>query len=245
MSQEDSSATIGTEPDTSGGTEVSKPAEGSAQGSQSGDSAQAKPKSIKAEDHERAISDMHRFKDRSRQLESELQQMRSQLDEVERSRLREKEDYKSLYERSEAERQELFKKHQGLQDSITLNAKYAAVKTAAVKAGLRSEAEDDLSLLDFDGVTVETTSEGRVITHGQDLYVESIKKKKPHWFKPDKAPSVNSGGGPRSSVDLGEITGPKLYELEQKAKRSGRADDKEAYLKARNAFFGKRNLSVV
>jgi len=103
------------------------------------------------EDHKRALDDMHKFK-------REREELKARMGSIESERLREKEDFKGLAERYENEAKEYKEKYEGLNTSLQQNAKFNEVRAAALKAGLRGEAESDLELLGLDTVEVELTS---------------------------------------------------------------------------------------
>ena len=176
---------------------------------QQSDSGEEKPRVVRFEDHKRAIDDLHKYK-------SEAQTLREQLEERESERLREKEDFKALAEREKKLREETedkLRKHSSFYQNET---KRNAIRAAALKAGIRSEAESDLELIPLDGIEVEITSTGRFLVHGADSFVEDLKRKRPHWFRSSQIPTVNSGGASSSLSPDAELTPKALYELERK-----------------------------
>ena len=166
-------------------------------------------KTVSWDNHQRAINDMHRFKKEKRDLETKLGDLESE-------RLKEKEDYKTLSERHEASSKEWQGKYEGLNSSLQNDRKYSAVRESAIKAGIRSEALDDLGRLELDGVELELTTNGRMLVHGADEYVEGLKKPKAHWFKDKKMPTVNTGGAGVEPTSTEKLTASKLVELERK-----------------------------
>ncbi len=164
--------------------------------------------------------DMLKYKDKM----IEAQESLSKRDD---EALREKQDYKTLYERSQEHANESEKKYTSLKGNVFSNEKHNAVLMAALKSGLRPEAEQDLGLLTLDGVQVEATTEGRFLVHGADEFVRDLKKTKGYWFKDENVPMINSGGTGKKSAELpNEITAEIILELERK-KNLG---DKEAEL---------------
>lgn len=173
-------------------------------------------KAIRPEDHKRAIDDLLKYK-------AEAQDLRKRLDSEEVTRLREKEDFKTLAEREKKRADEVEERLRKRDAFYNNETKLAAVKQAALKAGIRAEAESDLPLLSLEGVTVEVTNQGRFIVHGAEAYIEDLKRQKPHWFKTTKAPTVNSGSTsnstPAGSFDPENLTPEKLLEAEKKLPR--------------------------
>lgn len=146
------------------------------------------PEMVSRDAYEQIKKDLFKFK-------SEARDLRERISEAEKAKLKETENYKAYAETLEKERDEF---RQKLQDftSITLqDKKLSAVREAARKAGIREEALPDVELVDLDGVSVETTSTGRIMVDGADDFVKRLQKTRSHWFKSPTAPKVNGGGG--------------------------------------------------
>jgi len=191
-------------------------------GAQGGDQGQQQStdtrQTVSIDDHQRALSDLHKFK-------NELKTLREQIANKEVETLREKEDYKTLAERYKSELDEAHNKLKTVNNWFESSQAHAAVKQAALRSGLRGEAERDLDLLPLEGVVVETvkTSSGGIRHNvvGADSYVEALKKNRPHWFKDDKAPVFNSGSSHRTDTET-DMTGERLYEIETKHGRKSK-----------------------
>jgi seryl-tRNA synthetase len=159
---------------------------------------------------DKVLEDMHKFK-------NELKQTQGKLSELETERLKGAQDFKTLWEKSKAEKEEVVAERDTLKQAIFHTQKFDAVKTAALQAGILNEALSDLELLKLgDDVVVETTSHGRFLVHGAKEMVESLKKTKPHWFKKPGAPNVNTGGGATSNDTPEELTALYMEELRLK-----------------------------
>lgn len=135
-------------------------------------------------DLDRALADLHKFKSRANDAEAKVKA-------IEESRLAEKEDWKSLAERREAEAKEANEKAQRIQDSYLGEKKHTAVREAALKLGMRPEAIGDLDLFSLDGVVIETTDKGVKVV-GADAFVQSLKNSRPYLFGQGAPISVNS-----------------------------------------------------
>lgn len=114
-------------------------------------------------------------------------------------------DYKTLYETEKTSREAAEGENSRIKESLVMEKKWSAVESAAVKAGIRDDALDDLSRLPLSEVLVETTSTGKINVLGVEQFIAKLKAKKPHWFEtrntrlnPD-TPTVN--GGKRISWD--------------------------------------------
>ena len=135
-------------------------------------------------DLDRALSDLHKFKNKANEVEGKLKSF-------EEKALAEKEDWKSLAERHKAEAEEANQKAARIQDSFLSREKNAAVKEAALKLGMTSIG--DLDLLSLDGVVIETTSTGKINVLGAEAFVQNLKASKPHWFGTAGVTNVNPG----------------------------------------------------
>lgn len=168
---------------------------------------------VRADDHERALKDLHKFKSENRELRDKLKAQETQA-------LREKDDFKALWEKEKAEKDELLTKHQSFKDWVFEDKKIAAVKVEATKHGLRPEAERDLELYlkDEQAVVVEATSTGRFNVLGAEAFVEKLKKTRSFLFRPEGPPVVNTGSNLKPGSGS-EVSGTDLYEIE---KRHGR-----------------------
>lgn len=207
-------------------------------GGAKGEQQQETPKSVSYDDHKRALDDLNKFKGEWKKSQEAINATRAELESLKNQRLAEKEDYKTLAEKYQAELKQKDTELTQFRDGFFTSKKYDAVYASALKAGLRGEAEADLSLLPLDGVEVERTDHGRVMVHGSDSYVERLKRERPHWFKSEEPPRVNSGGGKLPSNE--PLTRDKVYELEKAYRKSGSAKDKEAWQKAAENYLSSR-----
>jgi len=146
------------------------------------------PRTYSQEDYDRKHADMSRFKQERNDLQVKLKNL-------EDDKLKKDENWKTLYEQEKGAKETAETKLTNFQEGYFTDKKISEVRTLAIKAGLRSEAESDLENHPMDGVQVERTDHGRTIVHGADTFVETLKRTKPHWFKTDKFPTINPGGG--------------------------------------------------
>lgn len=169
---------------------------------------------------EHALKDVQKFKKAAQDALTELETLRKQAKEAEDQKLQEKNEFKTLYERTKSENEDLQKQFKSLKGSLVITEKMNAVKSAARKAGIMDTAESDLELLDLDGVEIESTSLGRINVLGAEEYVAELKRKRPHWFGSKSAPKVNSGGA--GTVTAGQtITPDQVVRAEQDGKKKG------------------------
>lgn len=122
-----------------------------------------------------------RLLEESKRNKAKAQELKAKLDEIEKKSLLEKEQFKDLYEKSEA-------KYQGLWKSLVKERVRSSVSEVAAKQGCLSV--DDLlklgksDLLQIDEETLEVS--------GTELFVEEAKKSKPYLFQSTKTPTINA-----------------------------------------------------
>lgn len=180
------------------------------------DNSHVDSRSIDPKDHQRALEDLHKYKKSAKDLSKQISELTAQIESVKTEKLREKEDWKTLAEQEKKRAEEVQAKLAKMSEAYTYTQKYSSIHAAALKAGLRQEAESDLSLIPMDDVEVEVTSEGRFLVHGADAFVEKQKKLRPHWFKSDAPPVINGGGGRGAIGNSGSVSATDLYQLERK-----------------------------
>lgn len=167
----------------------------------------SKAKVVPWDVYERSREDGTKAKNRIRELEAEVDAQKTRG-------LQEKEDFKGLYEREKQARTADKEELANWKKWTVKTQRFNAVQSEAVKAGLLPSAVNDLELLNLEDVQVEVTSGDRFIVTGADTFVEGLKQSKSHWFKEEKAPRVNGGGGglpPKS----GKLTPHDVYQAER------------------------------
>lgn len=180
----------------------------------------ASNKQVNYEDHKRAIDDLHKYKSKWRESSEKIDELTQQLENMKQTSLKEKEDYKSLYEQTVGQLDEERNRNKSLKDSVIYSEKYRAVYPQLKKMGFRDEAQNLLDMLDLKDLEVETTSEGRFLVSGVDQWAETFKAKYPYAFKQALGPTVNSPG---SSLPPKEdkLTPAKLFEIEKECRKKG------------------------
>ena len=134
----------------------------------------AKPEETVSKDGiERALKDVHRFKDEARSLKEKLKT-------VEETQLKEKQQWKELYEQRDKEYKDLLGKEEQLRGSIVNEKKFFALKDEAQRLGLLPEAVADLEYWDLSDVLIEATSSGKVNIVNAKQVAEKIKTMRPH-----------------------------------------------------------------
>lgn len=198
-----------------------------------------KDKVVSWDDHQRALNDLKRFKAEAKQRSQAERELAKRIEDMETSRLQEKEDFKSLAEKRAERIRELEGETESLKSGVFNSKKYDAVYAEAIRAGLRPEAESDLELLSMDSVAVEmtqsTNGNRRFQVSGAKDFVEELKRTRKHWFKNSNIPDVNPGGKAFSG-STGVVTAAEVNRLERVFNKSGKAEDKAAYQSALAEF---------
>lgn len=204
-----------------------------------GNGQERKPKAISWDDHQRAIRDLHKFKDKSRTLENEVQTLKSSFESLRAKALKDQEDYKTLYE-SEAEKAKLKDQEiNKLKTSVIYNERYRAAMPALKEAGLLDSALNLLDHLDLSEIEVEGTSNGRFLTNGVDSFVKQVRERYPYAFQQKKVLGVNSGGGGHARpTDQVQWTAEKLVALERECRKKG---DMQPYKAAHQEYVRQRS----
>lgn len=196
---------------------------GGAGGGQSGDSGNKGGEgggaggsaSISKEDHERALADLHKFKADAKKQADQVQTLQDQINQLQKSGLRAKEDYKTLSEQQATEIEGLKKSNETLKNGISKTFRNMQVKSEAKSMGIREDAMKDLDLLDFSAtVPVVFESDGTIKVEGAKEAAETLKKTRSHWFTTGKVDNINTGG--KGGGEPGELTHAYMNELERK-----------------------------
>jgi len=166
---------------------------------------------VSKHDLTRALDDLHKYKRQAKELQASLESAQS-------NRLKEKEDYKSLFEQYEAKWKQELDGHAKTKAEVEYNQKYNAAFASLKKEGLIDEAE---KLIDKDSLAdliVEHTDQGRYIIHGKDALVQRWKKELPFAFKSQTAPKINGGGSRKEDLSTGEVTIDRVFQAEKEYK---------------------------
>lgn len=217
MTDQNDAGGAGTEEET-GGTGDNANNDAGGTGGQAGDKGGSDDKKVSFKDHQRALTDLHRFKAKANQADGRIADLEAKVRELTASQEK-PDDWKAKYERLEAERQSIATERDNLKTSVVLAERHRAVLPELRKAGFREDADELLELVALDDLEVEVTSAGRFIVHGVESFVESVKKKFPYAFAPKKTSGNYAGGGASGGNGQGEWTPEKINALEDKLKK--------------------------
>lgn len=169
-------------------------------------------------------ADMFRFKQESAEKEAKLAKLLEGQEAADKAKLAEQGQYKTLLEKSEAEKAELRLKADTAVESVTHFVRFKSVEAEARKAGILDASLSDLNLLGLDKLEVQR--EGKEIrVKGVEEFVAEQKKLRPHWFGKAEAPNIDKGkGGGSAGSGGGSLDAKAMAELYTK--------DKAAYIEA-------------
>lgn len=158
----------------------------------------------------KAIDDIHVLKNKLKEQDDVSKN--KEIDD-----LKEKENWKQIAKIKEDEAATATSETKNLRESIVQDKKFAAMKEAALGAGIRKEALGDLDLLDFSELIIETTNTGKINVLGCEKAISNLKAQKPHWFT---SRSTKVDGGLPEVINGGGVTYKDVLAAEQKAKET-------------------------
>lgn len=141
----------------------------------------------------RLLSDLMKHKTKSRTLEGVVESLKQEIADMKKGNLKEKEDYKALYEAEVEAHKETKRRADGLKTNVSYSEKHRAAYPALKRAGLLDDAEKLISEAELDKLELEVTSSGRFNVIGIDTFVETFKNEYPFAFKTATTPTINSG----------------------------------------------------
>lgn len=146
-------------------------------------------------------NDMHRYKEETARLKKEL-------DDAKLAKLKDAQNWEEIAKLKEKEAQEHREAYEGLKGSLIDQQRFAALEKEALKAGIHPQSLGDLQMLDFNELTIETTSTGKIIVNGADKAIAALKLKRPHWFGTNPV-SINSSSpevlSPTGAVSIADL----------------------------------------
>lgn len=205
------------------------------------------PPKLKDEDSESLSNvqkDLEVLRQKMRQTEEENKKLKDEIQAANLKSLKEQENWQEIAKVKEEEADYYKDKYESLGKSVISERKYIELKAAAVSAGLRQEALEDLALLNIDDyVSHETTSTGRINVIGTKQAVDKLKASRPHWFASSRR-NINSSHDDLQTVNApseGEVTIAMVMEAEKKARETGDKKAKEDYFNILKKYQSKRS----
>ena len=126
------------------------------------------------------IAESKKYRKRSQDAEARLAKLESQLAKAEKAKLKEKEDFKTLYEQNEA-------KIESLTESADKWANYQETKTAALLESVPEDEREALSKLDFETLEYVTSKINNAKANAPEVVGGTRQPDKPvgDWTKMD------------------------------------------------------------
>lgn len=156
------------------------------------------PKNNDAE--RKLLSDLMKHKTKSRDLESVVEKLNVEIQDMKAGQLKEREDYKTLYESEVEGHKETKRRADGLKQNVSYSEKHRAVYPALKKAGLVDDAEKLITENELDKLELEVTSSGRFNVIGIETFIDTFKNDYPFAFRTVNTPNINSGATSNSSL---------------------------------------------
>jgi len=177
--------------------------------------------SVTLEEHQKTLT-------RLKSLEEERDALKKTSKDSELQQMKDQERWKEIAELKTREAEEANEKVDNMSTALQKREKMSSIRNAATQAGLRKDALDLLDLMEFPEVQIEATTLGNINIVGVSTAIEALKLKHPSLFGKK---SGNLNGGLPEVVDGGSVTIDHLLKAEEKAGKTGLADDKAAYFK--------------
>lgn len=184
---------------------------------------QAAPQQAQPDINAKLIEELNKYKTKANELETLFKKTKEE-------ELTKNQQWQQLAELKEKEANEAIDKAEKLKTAFVQKEKMAAIREAAIQAGIRKESIPDLRLIDFPEIKLETNSEGEFNTSGADKAVQRLKTLRPHWFQ-SSTPNVNTASPSVTNSSSG-VTWDDLKKAEAEAKKTGKYEQyKELVLK--------------
>jgi len=177
--------------------------------------------SVSIEEHQKLL-------DKLKAAEEERNSLKQNAKESELQQMKDQERWKEIAALKEKEANDANERTENMGRALQQRERMSAIRTAALQAGIRKDALDDLDLFEYPELKIETTSLGNINIIGAQTAIEALKMRKPYLFSKR---SGNINASLPEVVDGGRITIDHIMKAEDKFRKSGSADDKAAYIK--------------
>ncbi len=157
------------------------------------------------------VAELEKYKKMAKELESKVKN--SEIEKAKKDQ-----EWQRVAEIKEQEAREAQEKLDKFKNGFITDKKLTSIREEALRAGLRKESIDDLSLIDFPEISLDPTDEGNFMVSGADKAVQRLKAIRPHWFS-NPTPTVNTNTPSVNGASKISIEDLKTAELE--AKKTG------------------------
>lgn len=179
------------------------------------------PVTVDREAHNAILKEL----EKQRQLNND---MRGELDTLKLNTHKDKDDWQTVAKIKEQEANDYKTKFTGLQSALINEKKLSKLQEAAVRAGINTQALPDLELLDLPEVTIQTTSNGKILVEGADLAIQNLKTLRPHWFG-TQVPSINTNSPNTLPSNPNTVTYKMVEDAANAYAKSKSESDKKIY----------------
>lgn len=153
------------------------------------------------------------FKTQMEQMIAENKKLQAQIEENTFKSMQEKEQHKELADAYRQKYEEERKRNQDFSEFVTYDKKISALKTEAIKQGIRQDALKFLDREEFDTVQVESTSSGNFNVTGVESAIEAFKLENKFLFTDSTPPRINNNQP--GTGDLKNLNGEQLLKLQK------------------------------
>lgn len=173
-----------------------------------------------------------RIKDDLFKAKKEKDDALAEVQRLKEEKLKAAKNWEEIAKLKETEAKSEKDRRERLEKAIVERDKNLALREEAVKAGINPMSLQDLDMLDFSEVDIETTSSGKIIVHGAAQAIQGLKLRRPHWFS-QKPPSVNPHTPENTQPSApGSMTPSRALELEKAYRKNPTQENKLAYEKS-------------
>ncbi len=178
--------------------------------------------------YEEVKRDMLKFKQELRAKEAELEKSKTKEKELKLAALREKEDYKAMFETANQEKEKLNNDLQQTRRAISDSTKWNAVSAELQSLGINPSVLGDVEkLFDLETIEIEITSHGRHNVLNAKEEAAKFKAMRPFYFQSAGKPNVNTGTPTIISSD--NVTFKMLDEAEAEFKKTRSPEAEKKY----------------
>lgn len=177
-----------------------------------------KPEQVDTVQEEKvSLSDVKKITEELAKYKKEAAILREKFNNQEIEAAKAAADWQKVAELKEKESLDTLEKLNSFKQMVVMDKKISAIREEAIKAGIRKEAIEDLSYLDYPEVKLQTNDEGRFLVDGVDRAIQRLKSTRAHWFK-SNLPEINSHTP--TATGTGEVTMEQVQKLQAEYRKN-------------------------